>query len=81
MEQVREQESRAETLKQTLQTREDRIVELGQERQYALDNVLRLEENIRRRDAEAADYLQRNLQREAEAEELHEQMSRMKREH
>ncbi|KAJ7800670.1 hypothetical protein B0H13DRAFT_1932542 [Mycena leptocephala] len=52
-----------------------------QERQYALDNVARLEENIRRRDAEAAEYSQRTLQREAEAEALREQLSRTKREH
>ncbi|KAJ7686798.1 hypothetical protein B0H17DRAFT_704132 [Mycena rosella] len=81
MEQIRKHEGAAETLKQTLQAREDRIVELGHERQYALDNVARLEENVRRRDAEAAEYSQRNLQREAETEELREQMSRMKREH
>lgn len=81
MEQIREHEDHEETLKQTMQAREDRIVELGQERQYALDNVARLEENIRRRDAEAAEYSQRNLQREAETEELREQLSRIKREH
>ncbi|KAJ7938343.1 hypothetical protein B0H13DRAFT_1139546 [Mycena leptocephala] len=81
LEQIRDQEGHAEALKQTLQAREDRIVELDQERQYALDNVSRLEENIRRRDAEAAEYSQRTLQREAEVEALREQLSRMKREH
>ncbi|KAJ7431233.1 hypothetical protein FB451DRAFT_436193 [Mycena latifolia] len=81
MEKIREHEGHGETLKQTLQARENRIVELGHERQYALDNVSRLEENIRRRDAEVAEYSQRNLKREAEIEELREQMSRMKREH
>ncbi|KAJ6630157.1 hypothetical protein B0H10DRAFT_2208272 [Mycena sp. CBHHK59/15] len=80
-EQLHEQEGLVETMKQNLQAREDRIVELGHERQYALDNVSRLEENIRRRDAEAAEYSQRNLQREAEAEALREQISKMKREH
>ncbi|KAJ7146055.1 hypothetical protein C8R44DRAFT_690289 [Mycena epipterygia] len=81
LEQIREHEDHEEAFKQTLQAREDRIVELGQERQYALDNVARLEENIRRRDVEAAEYSQRNLQREAETEELREQLSRIKREH
>ncbi|KAJ7075672.1 hypothetical protein B0H15DRAFT_866313 [Mycena belliarum] len=80
MEQIREHEGKVETLQQDVQARDNRIIELDQERQYALDNVSRLEENIRRRDAEVADYSQRNLQREAETEELREQMSRMKRE-
>ncbi|KAF7355840.1 Calcium-binding and coiled-coil domain-containing protein 1 [Mycena venus] len=75
-----DQDGHLEALRQTLQTREDRIVELDQERQYALDNVTRLEENIRRRDAETAEYSQRILEREAAAEALREQMSRMKRE-
>ncbi|KAJ7756215.1 hypothetical protein B0H16DRAFT_1674764 [Mycena metata] len=81
LEQIRNQEDQAAKLKQTLQVSENRIVELDQERQYALDNVSRLEENIRRRDAEAAEDSQRVMQREAEAEALREQMSRMKREH
>ncbi|KAJ7042789.1 hypothetical protein C8F04DRAFT_54305 [Mycena alexandri] len=80
-EQIRNQKDHAAELKQTLQASENRIVELDQERQYALDNVSRLEENIRRRDAEAAEDSQRVMQREAEAEALREQMSRMKREH
>ncbi|KAJ7875767.1 hypothetical protein B0H14DRAFT_3437013 [Mycena olivaceomarginata] len=80
-EQVRNREGHVKELQETLQAREDRIVELMQERQYALDNVARLEENIRRRDAEAAEYSQRTLLREAEAEALREQLSRMKREH
>ncbi|KAF7339235.1 Calcium-binding and coiled-coil domain-containing protein 1 [Mycena venus] len=75
-----DQDGHMQALRQTLQTREDRIVELDQERQYALDNVTRLEENIRRRDAEMAEYSQRILEREAAAESLREQMSRMKRE-
>ncbi|KAF7326631.1 hypothetical protein MVEN_02599900 [Mycena venus] len=81
LEQIRDQDGHVQAVQQTLQAREDRIVELGQERQYALDNVSRLEENIRRRDAEAAEYSQRTLEREAEAEALREQISRMKREH
>ncbi|KAJ7730391.1 hypothetical protein DFH07DRAFT_993983 [Mycena maculata] len=80
-EQLHAQESSADTLKQTLKACEDRIIELGQERQYALDNVARLEDNVRRRDAEAAEVSARTLQREAEAEALREQMSRLKREH
>ncbi|KAJ7270754.1 hypothetical protein B0H12DRAFT_1320206 [Mycena haematopus] len=81
LEQIRDQDGHVKALQQTLQAREDRIVELGQERQYALDNVSRLEENIRRRDTETAEYSQRTLQREAETEALREQISRMKREH
>ncbi|KAJ7893967.1 hypothetical protein B0H14DRAFT_3662083 [Mycena olivaceomarginata] len=48
LEQVRNREGHVKELQETLQAREDRIVELMQERQYALDNVARLEENIRR---------------------------------
>ncbi|KAF7373510.1 hypothetical protein MSAN_00561200 [Mycena sanguinolenta] len=81
LEQIRDQDGHVKATQQTLQAREDRIVELEQERQYALDNVSRLEENIRRRDAETAEYSQRTLQREAETEALREQISRMKREH
>ncbi|KAK7055389.1 hypothetical protein R3P38DRAFT_2681793 [Favolaschia claudopus] len=81
LEQIKDQEGHAKALEQSLQARENRIVELEQERQYALDNVSRLEENIRRRDAEAAEYSQRTLQREAETEALREQITRMKREH
>lgn len=56
-------------------------MELDQERQYALDNVSRLEENIRQRDTEIFEYSQRVVQRELEAEKLREQMNGMKREH
>lgn len=50
---------------------ENRALELEQERQYALDSVSRLEDNIRRRDLGAA----------TEMQEFREQMDRLKQEH
>ncbi|KAJ6618271.1 hypothetical protein B0H10DRAFT_1947664 [Mycena sp. CBHHK59/15] len=80
-ERIHEAEGHVEIVKQKLKLSQDRVVELEQERQYALNNISRLEDNIRRRDVEAVEYSQRSVRREAEAEELREHMSRMKREH
>jgi chromosome segregation ATPase len=64
-----------------LQEREDHIAGLNSEHRFAIDNVSRLEENIRQRDAEIVDYSQRVVEREIAAEQLREQMTNMKREH
>lgn len=77
---VEEQEHSAQTM-QALQERDDRIAELDSERQFGVDNVARLEENIRQRDAEIADFSQRVVEREIAAEQLREEMTTMKREH
>ena len=55
--------------------------ELEQERQFANENVTRLEENLRARDAETSQISQRVLDRETEIENLHEEISAIKREH
>ena len=55
--------------------------ELEQERQFTNENVTRLEENVRTRDAEISQITQRVLERESEVESLHEQISSIKREH
>jgi chromosome segregation ATPase len=54
---------------------------MDQERQFALDNVARLEDKVRQRDAELAASAERIKQREADAEVLREEMSGMKRTH
>jgi chromosome segregation ATPase len=57
------------------------VSDLEQERQFAGDNVARLEENLRARDAEISHITQRVLERESELENLREEMSTIKREH
>ncbi|KAJ7445791.1 hypothetical protein B0H11DRAFT_2338582, partial [Mycena galericulata] len=51
---IREEEGRVDAITQELKASENRVIELGQERQYALDNVSRLEDNIRRRNIEVS---------------------------
>ncbi|KAJ6606592.1 hypothetical protein DFH09DRAFT_1387804 [Mycena vulgaris] len=77
---IREEEGRFDAVNHKLKASENRVIELAQERQYALDNVSRLEDNIRHRDIEAAEDSQRNFNRAMDIEELREQMSRMRRE-
>ncbi|KAJ7470383.1 hypothetical protein FB451DRAFT_1253554 [Mycena latifolia] len=79
-ERIREGDVRFDAVNQKLKASENRVIELAHERQYALDNVSRLEDNIRRRDIEAAEDSQRNFKRATDIEELREQMSRMRRE-
>ncbi|TFK36501.1 hypothetical protein BDQ12DRAFT_242419 [Crucibulum laeve] len=80
-EHFQQEQEHSESLTRTLQEREDRIILLEEERQFATDNATRLEENIRKHNEEIAEYSQRIVQREAEAEQLREEMSSMKREH
>ncbi|KAJ7851165.1 hypothetical protein B0H14DRAFT_2581605 [Mycena olivaceomarginata] len=75
------QEYQIGILKQALEAHEYRISGLVQQRQYALDNVSRLNENIRRRDAEARQHWEHALRREAELEALRERISQMNCEH
>ncbi|KAJ7809751.1 hypothetical protein B0H13DRAFT_2478479 [Mycena leptocephala] len=71
------QEYQIKIHKQALEAHEYRIVELAQQCQYALDNVSRLNEKIRRRDAEARQHCERALRRGAELEALRERISQM----
>ncbi|KAJ7756815.1 hypothetical protein DFH07DRAFT_473315 [Mycena maculata] len=75
-ERIREEEARVDAIIQQLKASENRVIELSQERQYALDNVSRLEDNIRR-----SEDSQRNLNRATDIENLMEQISRMRRDH
>ena len=61
--------------------RDARIEDLDKERQFVLENIERLENNLRRRDAEVEEYAHRVMERESEAEDLREEMNTMKREH
>ncbi|KAJ7838884.1 hypothetical protein B0H13DRAFT_2677321 [Mycena leptocephala] len=71
------QEYQIKILKQALEAYEYRVVELTQQCQYALDSVSRLNENIRRRDAEARQHWERAVRRGAELEALRERISQM----
>jgi chromosome segregation ATPase len=75
------EQAQIEELSGLLQEREDRITELTEEVQYAKQNVSRLEENVRQRDAEASEYSSRLVNAESAAEELREELSALKREH
>jgi chromosome segregation ATPase len=63
-----------------LHEREEAIAELQNERQYALDNLSHLENNIRQRDEEIADLSRRNIDRESEAEKLREATTKLQKE-
>ncbi|KAJ7429509.1 hypothetical protein B0H11DRAFT_2265470 [Mycena galericulata] len=76
--QLHKQKHHADELKQTLKVHEERIVVLGQERQCALDDVARLQETVRGRDADAAEA---KVRHEAEVEALREELNRMRLEH
>ncbi|EPQ55818.1 hypothetical protein GLOTRDRAFT_93366 [Gloeophyllum trabeum ATCC 11539] len=68
-------------LTQALQEREDRIEDLDRERQYALDTVKRLEDNLRERDTDSTEYSKRVAEREQQIEQLQDELSGLKREH
>lgn len=70
-----------ESLTKALQERDGRVVGLDTDHQLAIDKVSRLEQNIRQRETEIADYSQRVVECEIAAEQLQEQMTHMKREH
>lgn len=78
---MRAEEEHAEELTRALQEREDRVSVLEQEKQYARDNIARLEGHIRERDAEASAATKRASECEIATEQAQEEMARMKREH
>ena len=78
---MQSEQEHSEELESALHEREDRITQLTQERQYALESVTRLESNLRERDAGDAGLSKRILHVETEAESLREELSRVKREH
>jgi chromosome segregation ATPase len=80
-EQLRLETEHVDTLAQVLHEEKERRAASEQDRQFALENVARLEEKVRQRDAELAESAQRIVQREVDAEQLREQMSDMKRQH
>lgn len=81
MEDVNFEREHAEQLSQALQDCTSKVDELEKERGYALNNVSRLEELLRRRDAEIEEAQSRIVDREQEAEQLRAQTNKMKREH
>ena len=64
-----------------MQEREDRLSTLDRERKYAQDNVTRLQENLRQRDADIAELTKRFRESDAKVEEIREGFTRQKREH
>lgn len=78
---MQSEQEHSEELESALREREDRITELTQERQYALESVTRLESNLREREDGDAGLSKRILNVESEAESLREELSRIKREH
>ncbi|GJE92942.1 hypothetical protein PsYK624_091010 [Phanerochaete sordida] len=78
---LRAEQDHAEELTRALQEREQRVSNLEQEHRYAYDNVSRLQDGLRQRDAELAEQTMRVREREAEAEELREGLTKQKREH
>ncbi|KAG6911060.1 hypothetical protein DXG01_004575 [Tephrocybe rancida] len=79
--QLQQERDHSEGLAHELQEHADRISQLDQERQFSQENVARLEDKLRQRDEEDTGYSQQALQREAEAEQLREEMSNLRREH
>lgn len=75
------EQDHAQELVRALQERENRVSYLEQERQYAYDSVSRLQENLRQRNAELAEYTKRIREREADVEELREGLTKQKRDH
>ena len=71
----------AALLAHDLQERNDRVSELEQERQFTAENITRLEEKLRTRDAEISQITQHVLEQESEVENLHEEISTIRREH
>ena len=78
MQQEREQ---VDELTNALQERQDHITELDQEHRFAVENVSRLEENLRHRDQEFSEYSIRVAQREEAIEQLREELSALRRSH
>ncbi|KIJ18268.1 hypothetical protein PAXINDRAFT_110749 [Paxillus involutus ATCC 200175] len=79
-EQLHHEREHADGLTQAMQEQEDRLSQLDGELRFMKENVLRLEENIKDRDTEIASLSGKVIERAAEAEELHEQLSFFKRE-
>ncbi|RDB23432.1 Calcium-binding and coiled-coil domain-containing protein 1 [Hypsizygus marmoreus] len=79
--QLQQERDHSNNLLQGIQERDNRISEVDQERQFAQDNVARLEEKLRQRNDEITEYSQRAAQHEAEAEQLREEMVNLRREH
>ena len=75
------EEEHADELTRALQEREDRVTELSQERHYAQEGLNRMQENLRQRDAELANLTSRLHERDIEVDELHAEVTRMKRDH
>lgn len=71
----------AERLTHTIQEHEVKLEEVERERQYAMDNITRLEELLHKGDMEIAVSQTRIIESEREAEDLRGQMSKIAREH
>jgi predicted nuclease with TOPRIM domain len=63
-----------------LQEREDRIAELSEEVDYSKQAVSRVEDNMRTRDAEAAEYMARLRKSDSDAEALRDELAAVRRE-
>ncbi len=72
---------RIQDLEADVEERDQRIAGLEQEHQFALDNIARLQENLKQRDTEIQQNTQRVVAAENEAERLHEEISTLKREY
>lgn len=71
----------AAELTRALQAREDKASTLSNERQFAYDSVSRLQDSLKQRDAEIADLTRRVREREVQAEDAREGLTRQRREH
>ncbi|KAF8622280.1 hypothetical protein AX15_007147 [Amanita polypyramis BW_CC] len=79
--QLQQEREQVDELTNALQERQDYIHESDQERRFAAENVSRLEENLRQRDQDLAEYSARVVEREAEVEKFREELSSLKRGH
>jgi chromosome segregation ATPase len=75
-ERIEAEGAHADALTQALHERDETMNELRNERQYVLDNVARLEENLRQRDADISNLSRRIVERESDAEELRESLNK-----
>lgn len=80
-EELQEERTRSGSLSGVLQEHESRAESLEQDRQNAIDSIVRLEERLRQYDKELAAYSQRIADREAKAENLQEEISNLRRGH
>ncbi|KAF9219309.1 hypothetical protein BS17DRAFT_789471 [Gyrodon lividus] len=78
--QLHQEREHADGLTQSMQEQEDRLSQLDEELRFMKENVARLEYNVKDRDAEIASLSEKVVERAAEAEKLHEQLSSLKRE-